>query len=281
MLLHASTSESIQHFLADPSHALLISGPEGSGKGSIAQHVASQLLRIEPEALAQHPYTFWLTEQPVTIESIRSAQKLMQLKVPGSNTIRRIVIVEQAQSMSIEAQNAFLKLLEEPPADTVIILTVSSAKRLLPTIRSRTQHITVQPPSKEVALAHFTDSHSTTAIEKAYHLSEGYVGLMKALLEGDDNHPLVAAINQAKAVLAGTPFDRLCQVDVIAKDKQVPVFLKALERICHAALMQSAAKQSPATKAWKARLQAVVEAEDLQKHNPSTKLLLTNLFLHI
>lgn len=281
MLLHESTNKAIQQFLQEPSHALLVSGPEGSGKGSIAAHVAAQLLSIKEDALSQHPYTLWLAEQPVTIDAIRSAQKLMQLKVPGSNPIRRIVIAEQAQSMSIEAQNAFLKLLEEPPVDTVIILTVSSAKRLLPTIRSRTQHITVQPPSKEAAHAFFETNYQAAAIDKAYYLSEGYVGLMQALLEGDTDHPLVAAINQAKAVLAGTPFDRLCQVDIIAKDKQVPVFLKALERICHAALLQSAAKQSPATKAWKARLQAVVEAEDMQKHNPSTKLLLTDLFLHL
>ncbi len=280
MLLHPATAKAIQDFVSQPAHALLISGPEGSGKGSVAQKIAADLLNIDAGALDSHPYTLWLrSDTSVSIENIRAAQKLMQLKVPGSETIRRVVIVEQAQTMSIEAQNAFLKLLEEPPADTVIILTASATQQLLPTILSRLQQVTVLPPSKEAALELFGKNHKAVDIEKAFYLSEGYVGLLHAILEEDTAHPLVEQIQLAKAVLAGNAYTRLCQVDAIAKEKQVPLFLKALERICHAALVQAAQKGGSATNAWKNRLQAVVAAEDAQKRNPSAKLLLTDLFL--
>lgn len=281
MLLHSATQKALNDFIAQPSHALLITGPEGSGKGSVAQFVASELLGTDVSKLDAHPRVLWLHDQAISIEDIRAAQKLMQLKVPGSKAIRRAIIAEQAQTMSNEAQNAFLKLLEEPPADTVIILTASSTEHLLPTIRSRVQQLHVRPVDKASTTQYFEKDYQPGEIDRAYHLSEGYMGLMQAILSGDASHPLVEQIQRAKTILAGSTYDRLCQIDAIVKDKQVPTFLKALERICHAALVQSALKNAPATKAWKARLQAVVSTEDLLNRNPSAKLLLTDLFLHI
>ena len=281
MLLHPHTATALDRFAEHPGHAVLITGPEGSGKGTVANWLATKLLGIAEDSLANHPYTLWLTEQPITIENVRAAQKLMQLKVPGTATVRRIVIAEQAQTMSIEAQNAFLKLLEEPPKDTVIILTASDVQRLLPTIRSRVQQVNVLPPSSVAVIQNFAGEHSKEAVEKAYYLSEGHMGLLTAILRDDSSHPLVEQITQAKTALGGSTYERLCLVETIVKNKQVPVFLKALERICHAALVQSSLKNTPQTPAWKSRLSAVVHAEELQQRNASVKLILTDLFLSL
>ncbi|MCA9329940.1 hypothetical protein KDA11_04795 [Candidatus Saccharibacteria bacterium] len=277
-----ATKKAIDQYIAKPSHALLINGASGSGKGNVAEYIASNLLQVNAKILESYPYLLHIIDQPIIIDNVRSAQRFMQLKVPGVNTIKRIVIVENTQTMGIDAQNSFLKLLEEPPKDTVIILTATSSKLLLPTISSRTQKITIQPPSLQSAQKYYGDKYSNASIQKAYYLSEGHVGLMQALLSEDDDHPLVSAINVAKSLLAKDKFYRLSQIDTIAKTNQEQIILKALERICHTALLQSVVKQNQSTiKAWKNRLQLIIDTEDMQKHNPSTKLLLTNLFLNL
>jgi DNA polymerase III delta prime subunit len=280
-LFHANTKQAIADFLASPSHAMLLVGPAGSGKGFTAQYLAAQLLSIPPEKVAENPYVQWLHDQDkgVSIESIRKAQTFMQLKVPGKAAVRRVLIVEQGETMSLEAQNAFLKLLEEPPADSVIIITTTGLDRLLPTIRSRTQALQILPPAEAQLQKYFAGAHTPGAITKAFYMSEGYVGLMQALLDKDTEHPLVQSINTAKSLLSSTLFERLAKVDELTKQKNNALLLQALERVCHAALSQAVATGNTTSKRWKDRLRAVTEAQKLASTNVQSKLLLTNLML--
>jgi len=92
------------------------------------------------------------------------------------------------QASSPEAANALLKLLEEPPADTCLILTSSAPGRLLPTIRSRTVPIHVRPlPEAEVR--RFLVEHAGVDDEVAAHaaaLSMGSIGRALGFLPGTD-----------------------------------------------------------------------------------------------
>lgn len=280
-LFHNSTTKVIDDFLSRPSHALLVVGPTGSGKGLTAQYIASKLLDVEPEKIAEHPYVQWLHDQDkgIAIEQIRAAQTFMQLKVPGKAAFRRALIIEQGETMSTEAQNAFLKLLEEPPTDSAIILTITSLDQVLPTIRSRAQVLQILPPTLAQATEYFKEQGSETSVTRAYHLSEGYPGLMHALLNKDSEHPLVAQIDIAKTLLAGTAYDRLAKVDELSKQKNIPLLLQAMERVCHAALTQAVSSSNPNSKRWAARLRAVVDAQRQATMHVQSKLLLTNLML--
>src|SRR5882724_232751 len=73
--------------------------------------------------------------QSIGIEDIKQMQKKVFLKPIKSQT--KAIIVEDAQLLTIEAQNALLKILEEPPEHTIIILSTASKEALLPTILSR------------------------------------------------------------------------------------------------------------------------------------------------
>lgn len=280
-LFHAATNQSIQDFLKNPGHALLVTGPSGAGKGFTASYIVSKLLGSTPEKIPDHPYVRWIhdLDKAVSIEDIRTAQSLMQLRVPGKESIRRALIVEQGETMSQEAQNAFLKLLEEPPADTVIVITVTGPEAVLPTIRSRTQVLKILPPTEQQLQEYFLASHTPGAITKAYYLSEGYIGLMQALLEKDTDHPLVELIGTAKTLLGSTLYERLSKVDELSKQKNTQLLLQAMERVCHAALSQAIASENPAAKRWTARLQAIVDARTAASTSVQTKLLLTNLML--
>ena len=186
--------------------------------------------------------------------------------------------------MTIEAQNAFLKLLEEPPADTVIILTASPDKAMLPTIASRLQRLKINTPSKNDLVNHFVAlGKPSMAIERAYSISSGQVGLMSAILHDNTDHPLMSAIEMAKKVMSQTIFERLALVDTLAKQKaSVPDLLFALERLYGIILGQAAAKgNGPTIKKAHHALVLLLQAEERLSHNPNTKLLLTDLFLNI
>jgi len=81
-------------------------------------------------------------ESSIGIEEIRNLQKTIFLSPLKGNT--KAIIVENAQSLTIEAQNALLKVLEEPPSHVIFFLSVSNAETLLPTILSRCSLITLE-----------------------------------------------------------------------------------------------------------------------------------------
>ncbi len=81
----------------------------------------------------------------IKIEIVREIKERLRLRTTG----RRVVIVEDADTMTHEAQNAFLKTLEEPPLDTTIILTTSRLHRLFPTIVSRCKIVRFRQLKKE------------------------------------------------------------------------------------------------------------------------------------
>src|SRR6476661_301276 len=147
LVMHPSTQTQLEHFIARPAHAVLLTGPAGIGKTALAEAMAAEILG---RSLESYPYYQMVRPDglSISIEAVRQLQKFLMLKTTGQQPIRRIVVVEHAHTMTTEAQNAFLKLLEEPPADTLLILTANSARSLMPTILSRAQQISINAPAE-------------------------------------------------------------------------------------------------------------------------------------
>jgi hypothetical protein len=106
---------------------------------------------------------------------------------------------------------------------------------------------------------------------------------LHAILADDTSHPLVAQVQEAKELYGRTAFERLAAVEGLSKQKdQVAGLLMAFKRITKAALQQAIVKgQQDAADKWRDRLEAIHEAEKSMLRNANTKLLLTNLFLHL
>ena len=286
LILHTTTEVQIRQFIASPTHAVLITGPDGVGKTAIGEAIICALLHADQQKLAAHPHIARLTPEgkTISIESIRGLQRFLQLKTIGTNPYRRAVLIEHAGALTTEAQNAFLKLLEEPPADTLLVLTASSPRVLLPTIRSRLQSITAHPPT-EVQLQQLLQSFGKddTTTKQAYFLSGGLPGLLCALLSGDEQHPMLASVASAKEILQKTLYERLCMLDGLSKQKETAAgVLEALERIASTGLRGATAKQdSTRIRQWHGVRKATLEARRAIDSNVNAKLVLSNLFLHI
>lgn len=282
LILHEATRAQLGHFVARPTHALLLTGPAGIGKSSIAEALAAEVLGV---SLASHPYH--LTVSPdglsISIEAIRQLQKFLQLKTLGDKPLRRTIIIEYAHQMTIEAQNAFLKLLEEPPADTLIILTANSPRSLLPTILSRAQTLAVNAPTEaqlETMLKSSSKDESTR--KQAYFLSGGLPGLLHALLN-EEEHPLLASVAQAKAILTKEPFERLALIDTLSKQKEAALgVVEALDRIAQAGLAGAGTKRDTGRiKQWHRVRKASLEAKEALTRSANAKLVLDNLCLNL
>ena len=125
---------------------------------------------------------------------------------------RKVFIVGDAERMasqasSQEAANAFLKMLEEPPADTTIILTSSEPGALLPTIRSRVVAVRVAPLTDEAMRRFVADPLVATALpnEHPAELLRMAAGAPGALIGADDR---TAALTKARQFLQATDGDR-------------------------------------------------------------------------
>lgn len=272
LLLHPNTAAQVASLIENTAHAIMVTGPLGAGKTSLAEYLASQILQAS-EPSTQPYYKRIDASDGDGIAQVRDIRKFLSLKTTGANSIRRVVMVENVDMLGGDAQNALLKTLEEPPLDTVIILTASQQGRVLETIRSRVNVLAILPLTKSVCLDY--KDFSATELQKAFALSGGLAGSFIALLNNGTDHPLVQSVAVAKSFLGQIVFERLCTSESIAKEKlEVEKLLIGLEMCLHAALTQS---KTGAIKPVHTKLAVVDSARRAFSNNANTKLLLTSL----
>lgn len=98
-----------------------------------------------------HPDCYALTESPIKIEAVREIiGKIHQSPQLGGS---KVVLIQPATAMTDAAAACLLKILEEPPENTVFILAAESARQLLPTLSSRCRRLNIGIPSETQALA--------------------------------------------------------------------------------------------------------------------------------
>ena len=282
LVIHPQTDHQLTAFKAKPSHAVLLHGPAGSGKGSVARSLAADVLTVTTHKLDAYPYLLQLDAPSISssaIESIRQLEHFLSLKVPSTSSISRIVIITDAQTLSMQAQNALLKTLEEPPEATLLILTATNQASLLATISSRIQAIAIKPPAQALLQACYrSDGHSVKDIDQAYAMSGGLPGLMTALLTNAD-HPLQSATHTARQLLQQTIYERLLQVEELVKQKTLAInTLFILQQMAHARLQSTTGAQF---NRWQQILQASYEASEKLNHNGQPKLVLDALMLKL
>jgi DNA polymerase III delta prime subunit len=278
LVIHPVTERQLEAFRHAPSHAVILSGPTGSGKLSLAKQLAEGLIDLPTGSLDNYAYKSLIRSaegKAIGIEPIRELEHFLSLKVPGHKQLNRVVIIEDSHLLTVEAQNALLKTLEEPPEGTIIILTANREDAMLPTIRSRTTSINIRQPEKAALEAHFAQA---VDLEKIYAVSGGLPGLMSALLDNDE-HPLRSATGKARELLTKSAYERLLTVDELSKQRQAALnVLFILQNMAQVSLQSAAGVNS---KRWQAILKAAYDAQTALERNAQPKLALTNLMLQL
>lgn len=224
------------------SHAYMICGPDGIGKRTLAREMAKAILCTDREnapcgvcracksySAGAHPDALHLAPGgaagDIKIGEIRRLKE--ECAVTPISGDRRVIIIDRAEKMNINAQNAFLKLLEEPEKGNVFVMTCSNVERILPTVRSRCIMISVPPVSDEEierAVAKYENASSKVTARQAAVYSGGIIGKALDLMAGDEKHPYFLTMQIMKA---------LCEDNVIElmKVAQMITDRTALEQV--------------------------------------------------
>jgi DNA polymerase III gamma/tau subunit len=133
------------------AHAYAFVGPPGSGRMTTARAFAQELLTAQPGA-ASHPDLHVIVPTPpdtnpkgaraIRIDAIRELERRAALRPTLGG--RRVIIVDEAERMTGESPQAFLKFLEEPPPGTVVVLVLPAVRAVPATVISRCQIVRFQ-----------------------------------------------------------------------------------------------------------------------------------------
>lgn len=175
------------------SHAYIFSGEKGSGKKMLAGAFAMALEcgELPDEACltcaschkagsGNHPDIIYVThDKPgtITVDEIRE-QVVETAELKPYESRYKIYIIADADKMTVQAQNALLKTIEEPPSYAVFLLLATSAEALLQTVISRCVVLDMKPLSQAVIKEFLVQSHNVSAYEAdiAAAFSQGNIG---------------------------------------------------------------------------------------------------------
>ena len=179
--------------------SILLDGPQGIGKRTAARDIVLGLLCKEPNGpclqcptcrrvlAGSHPDVHWLTygEKAPNLEDIRNLRAKNFIRASESDF--KVFVIEQADRLNMQSQNALLKVLEEP-SSAVFILLCENREAMLQTVRSRCKPFRLAPledATLYAALQQQVPAATDPQIRSAMAASQGSMGRALALLQGD------------------------------------------------------------------------------------------------
>jgi DNA polymerase-3 subunit delta' len=197
-------------------HAWLLAGPKGVGKASFAKQAAKRVLAdaagspsdlpgletddqhpmVKLVNAGSHPDMRWLERLPrergeglarnISVDQVRELGDFMGMTAALSPW--RVAVIDSVDDLETSGANALLKILEEPPANTLFFLVSHAPGRLLPTIRSRCRRLEFQPLEDDAmasVLSKYAPSLSQAERDKVIAMSFGSAGRALAFAELD------------------------------------------------------------------------------------------------
>ena len=208
-------------------HAVIIDGAKGTGKAALAKILASYCICTGDKRPCgccpgcikashnSHPDIFTTDGNDpggLSIEVIRNIRRdafIMPNEAPS-----KCFLLLNCDKMLAPAQNAFLKILEEPPAGVMFVMTVSSANMLLQTVRSRSRIYSLLPPEPEQTAGFLSQKMPELSYEDILHtatICSGNIGKTIEMLRSGGEEAARLADDIFAAIASGKEYDLLVQ----------------------------------------------------------------------
>jgi hypothetical protein len=218
------TKNRLDILVRDLPQSMVFTGPEGVGLTSVIGYVADLVKTTPIYILPEKDEKVDIEKGVITVDIIRRLYSMTKTIETGM----RLIVIDYAQRMGVQAQNAFLKLLEEPGANTHFILLTDTVSKLLPTIRSRVQTIEINPitATQSDALLDELKITDKTRRSQLLFIATGLPAQLSLLATDDKAFEARAQIiRDARAYLQGSMYDRLKLALVYKDDRQGSVTL--------------------------------------------------------
>ena len=198
------------------THSFLLTGPEGSGRHTLARILCAAMQCTAPGERpcgvcpqcrkvldGAHP-DICIVDDPekktIPVKLVRDA--CTDLYIRPNEGQRKIYLFPRAQDLNQQGQNVLLKSIEEPPPYGTFLLLAEHAEQLLPTIRSRCAELQLGPVDEQTALPFLRQQapdKPEQLLRAAYLRAGGFLGQALALLQGEDEFPAVQQLAAAYA----------------------------------------------------------------------------------
>ena len=246
-------------------HALLLTGAPGIGKALLAQRFMARLACTSAAdsrpcgecsgcrqvVAGSHPDLFAVSapdrrkketrKKEIGIDHARGLKRFVQLHAVAAP--RKMALIDDADRLTLAAQNALLKSLEEPPGQALIVLVTAGPGALLPTVRSRCQRILCRPLSDE-QMHGLLEAHGVSAPEAATLVAaaDGSPGRALALRETVQDADR-RALEQLLADLDGARYGSVVAMSkgLGNSEPETVARLDGLLALCHSATVNAAA----------------------------------------
>lgn len=195
-------------------HAYALCGPAHVGKNAVARECAASLLGVNEEQLATHPDFYTLSraldektgkrKSEITVAQARALRERLQQRSWAAGY--HVAIIEEADFLNSESSNALLKILEEPPQQSLIFLLAHSDDALLPTIRSRVSVLFARRVALAELRAALIQLYSPAVVERVLPFAAGLPGRALTLLQDQEALQIVESEQARWQALRGQPF---------------------------------------------------------------------------
>jgi DNA polymerase-3 subunit delta' len=229
------------------SHAYLFVGPEGVGKEFLAKEFAKYLLcediakkdcpSCQKFGYGTHPdFIFIDGREGIKIEQVRQAMERVYLSPNMSK--RKVLLISRAEKMGNEAANALLKTFEEPPLDSVIILTAVSEESLPKTIISRAQVIKLRSLTEKELRETLVGEVTGPELEEILKLSQKNLADAKQLMNDPEKlSKRKLLFSEVERIISGkSVIEKFAILERHDKDKDLKEFFEVFSYLVFASI---------------------------------------------
>ena len=271
-------------------HAILIEGDAGLGRHTLAHFIANAAVcaaEVRPcgeckgckmFGAMSHPDVLTIAPEDnkknITVAQIRTLRADAYIKPHSADF--KVFIIDGAERMNEQAQNALLKVLEEPPANVIFILVSLSRTILLETIVSRCTVLSLSAPEQSAAIEHLKSAtdYDADKISAAVKQSGGNIGAALNLLCGKADSLAVATAKQfVKLLFTGSAADLLVLLHPLEKNRVATADFFSELRLCILSEMRASANNAVKCRALDTLYESTRRYSELLNTNINLPLL--------